>query len=104
MIQKLQWSYFNDKLATEEKEIITFFQNLNLFYFYKIIIKNIYIFDYTKDGEPIMLISTIAIQDKIQKEDLMKKVDRLCTLHKCSIVELLVLSIDVQAQLNNNKK
>ena len=51
-----------------------------------------------------MLISTIAIQDKIQKEDLMKKVDRLCTLHKCSIVELLVLSIDVQAQLNNNKK
>ena len=48
-------------------------------------------------GTNKMLISTIAIQDKIQKENLMKKVDRLCSLHKCSIIDLLVLSIDVQA-------
>ena len=43
---------------------------------------------------------SIKLVDQIQTKNLLDKVDRLCQLHKCSVVDLIVLSIDVHA----NKK
>ena len=43
-----------------------------------------------------------------KQERLMKKVDRLCKLHKCNPIDLLVMSMDAQRELKiankNNKK
>ena len=50
---------------------------------------------------------TTDINKRIALENTVKKADRLCKLYKCSIIDLLVLSIDTQAnlkKLTNNKK
>jgi hypothetical protein len=44
------------------------------------------------------------LTDQIKLENTKIKAERLCKLHKCSLIDLLILSIDVQAELTNNKK
>ena len=41
--------------------------------------------------------------DRIEREQLLKKVEYLCKLHKCNALDLLILSIDAQAQLKQSK-
>ena len=44
---------------------------------------------------------TININDKIRLEEIEEKAKRLCLLYKCNLMDLIVLSITIQAQ---NKK
>jgi len=40
--------------------------------------------------------------DKIKREQLTKKCERLCKLYKCGVIDLMILSIQVHAQNKNN--
>ena len=44
---------------------------------------------------------TTDINDKIRLEKIEKKAKRLCIIYKCNLMDLMVLSITIQAQ---NKK
>jgi len=51
-----------------------------------------------------MLYTTNTADSKVL-ESAKEKALRLCKLHKCELLDLIVLSIDVQAELlKNNKK
>ena len=52
-------------------------------------------------GEKMKL--TTDINDKIKLDIIEEKAKRLCKLYKCDIMDLIVLSITVQAQINKNK-
>ena len=50
---------------------------------------------------------TTNLTDSAKLKEIELKAQRLCKLHKCGIIDLLVMSIDLQAELNreqNNKK
>ena len=47
---------------------------------------------------------TTNTTDQKKLEQASIKAKRLCKLYKCSLIDLMILSIDTQAQNNNNKK
>lgn len=53
-------------------------------------------------GEKNMKLAT-DINDKIKLATIEEKAKRLCKIYKCDVMDLIVLSITVQAQINKNK-
>jgi hypothetical protein len=47
---------------------------------------------------------TTDLNDRIKLENTVKKAERLCKLHKCSMIDLIVISIDAQAEIKNSTK
>lgn len=52
-----------------------------------------------EEGKKMKL--TTDINDKLKLEEIEKKAKRLCVIYKCNLMDLIVLSITIQAQ---NKK
>ena len=53
------------------------------------------------------MLLTTNLSKQIKLEDALIKANRLCKLYKCDLLDLLVISIDIQAEnkkLTNNKK